>query len=205
MPTQAERSASARRRLMDAAVTLFATQGYRGTSVAEIGARAGQSRAAVNFHFGSKEALLMAIVRQVVDEWEENLLFPGLERAGTAEQILDAGLDAHRRMLQEQPTRFALYYSLMMEALAPSTPIREEMAALNRRVRDRAAELVRSAQNAGLARPDVDAGGLAVWLVGALRGIAHQYLVDPASVDLDAAYAELRRAVLTRTLPTTTP
>ena len=50
MATQVERTASARRRLMQAAIELFAEQGVRGASVAAIGARAGMSRGAVNFH-----------------------------------------------------------------------------------------------------------------------------------------------------------
>ncbi|MFC0040589.1 TetR family transcriptional regulator [Actinomadura rayongensis] len=198
MPSQAERSAASRRELMDAAIALFAERGYHATSVADIGAHAGQSRAAVNFHFGSKEALLLAIVRHVVEEWEEHMLLPELERAATSpEALTDAGFGAHRRLLAEQPMMFALHHHLMAEAIGPNPAVRDAFAALNRRVRGRIAELVGLAKAAGTVPDDVDPDGLAGWLLGALRGIAQQHLVDP-DLDLDAAYGELRRAVLAR-------
>ncbi|GAA2152727.1 TetR/AcrR family transcriptional regulator [Actinomadura napierensis] len=202
MPTQAERSAASRRELVDAAIALVAERGYHATSVADIGARAGQSRAAVNFHFGSKEALLLAIVRHVVEEWEQRMLLPDLERAATSpEALVAAGIGAHRRLLAEQPAMFALHHNLMAEAIGRNPAVKDEFAALDLRMRGRIADLVARAKGAGAIRDDVDPGGLAAWFLGALRGIAQQHLVAPSGLDLDAAYGELRLAVLARILP----
>ena len=49
-------------RLLDVAEALFATKGVRGASLREITGTAGANLAAVNYHFGSKEGLLRAIV-----------------------------------------------------------------------------------------------------------------------------------------------
>lgn len=48
-------------RILDAAEELFAENGYQGTTLRRITAAAGANLAAVNYHFGSKEALLEAV------------------------------------------------------------------------------------------------------------------------------------------------
>jgi len=52
-----------RRRLLDAASELFAAQGFHGTTVREIAQRAGVNLAAGNYHFGSKRALYLEVLR----------------------------------------------------------------------------------------------------------------------------------------------
>ncbi len=48
--------------ILDAAEQLFAENGFDATSLREITARAGVNLAAVNYHFQSKEALLLAVM-----------------------------------------------------------------------------------------------------------------------------------------------
>ena len=50
--------------ILDAAEFLFATQGFRGTSLRAITGNAGVNLAAVNYHFGSKESLLEAVIKR---------------------------------------------------------------------------------------------------------------------------------------------
>ncbi|GAA5049299.1 TetR/AcrR family transcriptional regulator [Nocardia callitridis] len=52
-----------RDRILRAAIDLFAEQGFHGTGVAEIGARADVQRGALYYHIGSKEELLWLILR----------------------------------------------------------------------------------------------------------------------------------------------
>ena len=47
--------------ILDAAEALFAEQGFTSTSLRNITAKAGVNLAAVNYHFGSKNALIAAI------------------------------------------------------------------------------------------------------------------------------------------------
>ena len=66
----AELGRSARKRLaiLDAATTIFLRQGYLGTSMDEIAARAGVSKQTVYKHFVDKERLFVEIVVANVDE-----------------------------------------------------------------------------------------------------------------------------------------
>jgi AcrR family transcriptional regulator len=51
-------------RLIDAAEALFAQQGYAATSLRSITSSAGANLAAVNYHFGSKVSLLLAVLER---------------------------------------------------------------------------------------------------------------------------------------------
>jgi AcrR family transcriptional regulator len=50
--------------ILDAAELLFATQGFRGTSLRAITGKANVNLAAVNYHFGSKESLLHEVIKR---------------------------------------------------------------------------------------------------------------------------------------------
>lgn len=75
--------------IIESAKELFSTNGYEATSLEDIAARLGMSRASALFHFQSKRALLMAIVEP---------LFLDLES-------LFKRFDAYRSPLSAQPRR----------------------------------------------------------------------------------------------------
>jgi AcrR family transcriptional regulator len=80
--------AATRERILRAATELFATKGYHGTGVAEVGERAEIKRAALYYHIGSKDELLYDVVRAHVEQ----------SLAGE-EAIASSGLD-HREKLR---------------------------------------------------------------------------------------------------------
>ena len=56
-----------RTRILDAAEELFMQHGFEGTSMRLLTSRAGVNLAAVNYHFGSKDALIEAVFRRRLD------------------------------------------------------------------------------------------------------------------------------------------
>ncbi len=65
-PALSKRAWATRERLLRAAETLFAEKGCHATSVRDLAAKAGVNLAAVCYHFGSKERLLVeALARQI--------------------------------------------------------------------------------------------------------------------------------------------
>ncbi|WP_432975298.1 TetR/AcrR family transcriptional regulator [Dactylosporangium sp. CA-233914] len=66
MPTQKERNAETRRRLLSAAREVFAENGYAQTSVADIVKRAGRSHGSFYLHFVNKEAALQALLKDAM-------------------------------------------------------------------------------------------------------------------------------------------
>ena len=61
---QGERSDRSRAALLDAALVLFSSQGYRATSVRDIAERAGVSTGSVYHHFRDKEAIFQTLLDQ---------------------------------------------------------------------------------------------------------------------------------------------
>jgi AcrR family transcriptional regulator len=59
---QEERSERSRTALLDAALALFSSQGYRATSVRDIAERAGTSTGSVYHHFRDKEAIFQTLL-----------------------------------------------------------------------------------------------------------------------------------------------
>src|ERR1041384_6045222 len=59
-----EAQAATKAAVFAAAERLFALQGFRNVSVRDITAEAGVNLASVNYHFGSKDALLFEIFRR---------------------------------------------------------------------------------------------------------------------------------------------
>lgn len=72
-------------RLLDAAEALFAAQGFHGTTVREITARADANLAAVHYHFGSRDALIDAVFARRLDPINRARLdaLDAIERDGT--------------------------------------------------------------------------------------------------------------------------
>ena len=72
--TQADKTDASTRKVLKAALALFARQGYRATSMRQLARRAGLSVGNLYHHFGSKEA----IFQRLIDQYWEVLLDPEL-------------------------------------------------------------------------------------------------------------------------------
>ena len=56
--------------IRDVAVELFAQHGYERTSLREIAERLGMTKAALYYHYPSKQALLLSIIEPLISEWK---------------------------------------------------------------------------------------------------------------------------------------
>jgi AcrR family transcriptional regulator len=57
--------------LINAAMDLFASYGYRGTSLSRIARAAGVTKGALYWHFDDKEDFFLAVVDRVIGEWSD--------------------------------------------------------------------------------------------------------------------------------------
>lgn len=62
--------ATVREKLMSAAIELFARKGYAATTVREIVAAAGVTKPVLYYHFGSKEGIFLAMMKDALSEFE---------------------------------------------------------------------------------------------------------------------------------------
>ncbi|HKN01135.1 MAG TPA: TetR/AcrR family transcriptional regulator [Candidatus Binataceae bacterium] len=63
--------------LINAAMDLFASYGYRGTSLARIARAAGVTKGALYWHFTDKEDFFLAVAERVLQEWNKAFAHAG--------------------------------------------------------------------------------------------------------------------------------
>jgi AcrR family transcriptional regulator len=109
---QAPTAGATKERLLDAAERLFSEHGFQGTSMRAVTQAADAAVSAANYHFGSKEELLRAVLKRRVEPVNRRRLerLAELEaRSGPprVDEVLDAFvrplLEAHAQRIAEMP------------------------------------------------------------------------------------------------------
>lgn len=135
----------ARARVLDAAVELFAEQGYDGTSVAQVIGRAGVAKGGFYHHFASKEALLYEVygdlIRRQLDGMDA-ILARGLPPAETLRALITDLVTS-----TAASARPALVFWREMHRLGDERTGRYRRA--RRRYHDAVRKLIRDAQATG--------------------------------------------------------
>ncbi len=187
-----------RERIITAATELFARVGYRHATILELAEAAGISRTGLLHHFGSKEALLKAVLER--RDAEDAARFTGADTDETGLGAL-ATLVELARHNAERPHLVALFAVLSAEASDPDHPAHEYFVDRYRgTVADIAASLTR-AKASGLLARSVDPAGQARTLVALMDGLQVQWLLSPADVDMAGTLRAQLERVLTVPLP----
>ncbi len=178
-----------RRALLDAAARVFARQGIDAASVDDVAADAGFTKGAVYSNFGSKDALVAALVEDRVSAYLEL----GLE--AVADPALPLGERA--RLLGDRLTRAGdeqrdwhlLFLELWQRAVRSGSldgVFLERRRELHTAVTLAVEGHLREAAEAGeRVAPPFTAPELATLLMGLANGFALERLVDPAAVPDD--------------------
>ena len=191
-----------RRRVMDAAVQLFAQRGYAATGVRELAAQAGLTGPALYHYVGTKEDLLVAIMRSTT----EPLLLAG--RSAVADQREPAAqlailVELHVWVHATRP-QATLVADTELRALSPAR--RKEIVSL----RDRYQALWRSVVRAGVEAGSFEVADERIATIALLElctGVTHWYrpggrmrLDELCATHADLALATVRARRGRRTL-----
>ena len=76
-----------RTRIIEASVEVFLEKGYDLATIRDICARAQANVAAVNYHFGSKEALYAAALERIMASCDESYPITEIGRASCRERV----------------------------------------------------------------------------------------------------------------------
>src|SRR5579885_3263578 len=114
-------SPATRSRLIAAAGEVFAAQGFHSATVREICSRAGANIAAVNYHFGDKTELYLAVIREsVCAAVDDQRAFPA---TNAPEDQLRAVISAMLGKMSADAKRPALHFRIMAHEMVAPTPV----------------------------------------------------------------------------------
>jgi AcrR family transcriptional regulator len=185
--TQQERREETERKVIAAATALIAEHGSRALTLAEVGEAAGYSRGIVSHHFGSRENLLIAVMRNAR---AFDLPAPG-ESAGA---FLGDLVRAYLENVSNKRPGARAFLQMWGEAIAADPVLMPLYAEQDARFRRLLADKVREGIHDGSVRADADAEAIAVSLLGLLRGIALQLISTPPPARVKAIIEEAERA-----------
>lgn len=187
---------SRRDQILDAAVELFATSGYRGTSIASVAERVGITDAGVLYHFNTKEDLLLGVLRHFDRTVEQGLAESGTRGIDLLHLAREWGAG-----MEDAPEISSLLILLSAEHLSADSPARRFIQGRYRRLLDRFTAAFATAAAAGDLRGDLDPVQEASALIAHLDGIRLQWFL----MDRTFSMADSVRWYLTTTLDRLAP
>ncbi|MGW9172138.1 TetR/AcrR family transcriptional regulator [Streptomyces decoyicus] len=181
-----------RQQLIDATIDLISTRGYPATSLSAIAERAGLSKAAVLYHFSSKDNLTRATLEQVMEQFGAYVT----ERVAQAAGPRDAIVAYVRAMIgyQQAHRRQVRVITEMLLDDEGGTRLKTPGSHDTGGRWQALADLLKEGREAGVLR-EFDTRTVALAIGGAIDGVIAHWLVHP-ELDLDAAAAELEEFTL---------
>ncbi len=152
-------------------------RGAAGSTFDHVARDAGVSRGLLHYYFGSKEQLLVEVVRHDCEVRNRNM-DERLERAGSVEEILDALVVGLNEFIEDDAGGQAVIYE-MLSASRHSEEIRAELAELYRQWRERLAGWLRVKEREGVIRLQAEPEAVASILFALGDGFGIQVLSDP--------------------------
>jgi AcrR family transcriptional regulator len=186
-----QKGRASRERILEAAVALFSERGYAATGVHEIARRAGIEKAALYWHFGSKEGLLAAVMDRMDAEFVERIA-KKVSQSASSDERLDLFVGGLKRLAAERGHLVRLMLTVALERGKVSS---ESRAAMQRIFdRTRAAVVFGFEQALGAKLPDLDL--IARLALAYLDEAAVRGAIDPEGAEHDRFFAHLRRLIV---------
>jgi TetR/AcrR family transcriptional regulator, acrAB operon repressor len=170
---------------IDAAMDLFASYGYRGTSLARIARAAGVTKGALYWHFADKEEFFIAVVAKVLGEWD--LIFEKSARATNTVEFreeFERMFDTMAALNEKNPwvSRLLLIIALESHKIGPRVLRSMRKANLSGIASFR--ELVERGQRLGVFDAELDPGWAATQIFSSYLGLAMLWYLHGPRFDL---------------------
>jgi AcrR family transcriptional regulator len=171
-----------RAEILHAALEVIAERGYRGTTLSAVADRVGLTQQGLLHHFPTKEALLVAVLEDR-DQWDTGGGSRG--RKGWRLELLTSLVEYNAM----RPGVVQTFSALLGESVTEDHPAREFFAHRYDQVRGNMIASLRDEFGDRLP------GGLtpeqaAPLLTAVMDGLQYQWLLDPESVDMPAAFRD---------------
>jgi len=165
-------------RIIEAMRESVGRRGAAGSTFDHVAREAGVSRGLLHYYFGSKERLLVEVVRHDC-ELRIQAMDERLAEADSLDAIVAALVSQLEAWVEDEPALQAVVYE-MLSASRHSDEIRAELAELYRRWRAHLADALREKESQGVVKLQGDAESVASILFALGDGLGIQLVSDPA-------------------------
>jgi len=162
-------------RILAAMRTSVGTRGAAGSTFDHVAREAGVSRGLLHYYFGSKEQLLVEVVRRDCDA-RIAVLEERFADADSAEAIVEVLLSQLQALLEDESQ--SVVYEVL-SASRRSDYVRDELAEVYNRWREHLADVLREKERAGVIKPRADAAAVAAVVLALGDGFGLQLVSDP--------------------------
>ncbi|MEV6342905.1 helix-turn-helix domain-containing protein [Actinoplanes sp. NPDC051851] len=166
-----------RAEIVDAALTVFAEKGFRRLSLRQIAEELGTSHVSLRYHFGTKDALLEAVL-----EHREERDRPWRERVLREKGLFDGVPEVMRRNVGMRGV-IQLDATLLAEGIAADHPVHEFVRRRERLFHEAVRGELERERARGALRDGLDLDVVARQLTALIEGIQVQWLYDD-SIDM---------------------
>jgi AcrR family transcriptional regulator len=179
-----ELSGEKAQRIIDAMRESVAKRGAAGSTFERVAREAGVSRGLLHYYFGTKERLLVEVVRRDSEIRVARLDEP-LAKAETVDDVIDILVANLTDLIENEPEFFLLLYELF-SAGRRNPDIQQEVGQLFDRTRSHVAEILEAKEREGVLKLRYDAEAIVAYLFAVGDGFALQALSEPGR-DIGAA------------------
>ena len=173
-----ELSGDKAQRIVDAMRNSVAARGAAGSTFEHVAREAGVSRGLLHYYFGTKERLLVEVVRRDTELRVERL-DERLTPAETVDDVIEALVASLTDMIENEPSFFLLLFELF-SAGRRNPDIQHEVGQLFERTRSHVADVLRSKEEEGVLNLRFKAEDVVSILFALGDGFALQALSDPS-------------------------
>jgi AcrR family transcriptional regulator len=164
-------------RIIEAMRRSVARRGSAGSTFDHVAREAGVSRGLLHYYFGTKEQLLVEVVRRDC-ELRLAVLDERLAEARTADDFIEALVFSLEELVRDDPDTVAVVFELFSLARRHDE-IATEMVELLRRTREHVAELLAAKHAEGVLHLRADPEAVADVLFSLADGVALRMLAEP--------------------------
>jgi AcrR family transcriptional regulator len=180
-------------RIVEAMRDSVAEVGIAGSTFDRVAGKAGVSRGLLHYYFGTKERLLVEVIRRDT-EYRIETLGRALREASTSDEVIASFFETFARTVSEQQGYVYLVSELFV-AGRHSPELQRALGSLYSQARKVFAEILREKEREGIIRLRFNAEAVLSYLFSAGDGGTIQQLTDP-TLDIpdttDAAYGVAR-------------
>ncbi len=164
-------------KIVEAMRASVAKRGISGSTFEHVAREAGVSRGLLHYYFGTKERLLVEVVKRDAEIRIGRLDEP-LAQAKTVDDVLGVLVSNLEDMIENDPGFFVLLFELFT-AGRRNPEIQREIGELFNRTRDHVAESLVAKQREGVLQMRFEPEAVVAYLFATADGVALQALSDP--------------------------